>query len=315
MFCPKCGKQVVENSKFCIYCGERVDVPSVDGPPLPSFSGTSGSYRVPGTEGITKPLPTPGPYGDVRVPPDSDSRGDRGKDESSTPVVAIAAEQPKEEFLKNVPPPTNSEAPRGRKSKGGIGVVVVFVVIAVIWAVSSHSPNSTQAPTGTTPTAEEPVVEAAWIDYSSSDGSFAAKFPSTPQFDTSTHESYGISAVFDVYTCDTAGELPMYGIAVYKFPLSQSLLTETEARNLLDGIIAGMATPSGWSSLSSSPLTTRGGFFTTDFVFKGIGDNSGLYMIGRVQVKYNTRCYAAFLMSDTAAPSTRDMFLGSFQPK
>jgi len=209
----------------------------------------------------------------------------------------------------------DSKAPLGRRSKSGIGIVAVLVLIFVIWAISSYSPRPVQTPTSTTPTSDEPVVEAAWIDYSSSDGSFAAKFPSTPQYDTSTHESYGVNAVFDVYTCDTAGNLPQYGIAVYKFPLSQSPLTETEAKNLLDGMVTGMATPSGWSSLSSSPLTSRGGFFTTDFVFKGIGDNSGLYMIGRVQVKYNTRCYAAFLMSDTAAPSTRDMFLGSFQPK
>ena len=25
-YCPKCGKALIENSAFCMYCGERIDI-------------------------------------------------------------------------------------------------------------------------------------------------------------------------------------------------------------------------------------------------------------------------------------------------
>jgi hypothetical protein len=38
MYCPSCGKQVTENSKFCSYCGTRIAAPAapVAAPPAPT---------------------------------------------------------------------------------------------------------------------------------------------------------------------------------------------------------------------------------------------------------------------------------------
>jgi len=295
LFCPKCGKQVTENSKFCIYCGEPIEAPPAENTPVPSFSGTAGNDRIPEAERATNPSP---------------AAGSENAQAGGRPSVSPFSPLSELEFA-----PLEPEAPKGRKFNPRTVVVVVLAVLVVLWAIGSNYEKSVVNQTPTQPAATSGTVEATWIDYASSDGSFTARFPSTPEYESTSTTFAGVATKYDTYTSDPGGDPPWYTIVVYKFQGTATLLSESDAATILGGATGGMTGSGSWSSMSNSPVTTSNGYFTKDFVFKGAGDTSGLYMIGRASMKYSNRLYLALMTSEESNPATWDKFVESFTLK
>jgi len=269
---------------------EPIEAPPAENTPVPSFSGTAGNDRIPEAERATNPSP---------------AAGSENAQAGGRPSVSPFSPLSELEFA-----PLEPEAPKGRKFNPRTVVVVVLAVLVVLWAIGSNYEKSVVNQTPTKPATDSNTIQSTWIDYTPADGSFNARFPATPELKSSTHNSGGMVWTDDSYMYHASGGFPMYIVAVYKYSVAGKLLTEAEAGGLF-----GSMKPEGWSSVSDSPLITNGGFFTKDVLFKGTGDNAGYYMIGRAFAKYSNKWYAAFLMSDTTTPSTRDTFFQSFQPK
>jgi hypothetical protein len=295
VFCPKCGRQVTENSKFCIYCGEPIEDPPAENTHVPSLSGTVGNGRIREAERVTNPSPAAGP-----------ENAQAGEQPSVSPFSPLS----ELEFASPKP-----EAPQGRKFNAWTVVVVVLAVLVVLWAIGSNYERSVVNQTPTEPAASSGTVEATWIDYASSDGSFAARFPSTPEYKSTSTTFAGVAAKYDMYTSNPGGDPPWYTIVVYKFQGTATVLSESDAATILGGAVGGMTGSGSWSSMSNSPVTTSNGYVTKDFTFKGIGDTSGLYMIGRASMKYSNRLYLALMTSEESNPATWGKFVQSFTLK
>jgi hypothetical protein len=246
MFCPKCGKQLKENAKFCVYCGEQVEHAPLEDAPVPEVSNISEGGQIPGGES------------DVNISPAADSHPPESGDEPTSTIVSPSGGP-------EVAPLTVS-TPQNRRNRGWGGVIVAAILCTLFGTlvregVQRIPPLASGAPGGTSNT-DSSAVQSSWIDYTPTDGTFTVRLPSSPEHQTTPTTYLGISLKYETYTAYTGDELPICTVVVYKLPGDASLITETQAQSSLGGMVGGMANTAGWSSLSESEITTADGFFT-----------------------------------------------------
>jgi len=152
--------------------------------------------------------------------------------------------------------------------------------------------------------------QPAWVSYTAPDGAFTASFPAVPKTASETVKVSGLDVKTNKYSCDTDGKPPFYSVTVVTYPWAAATASESEARVLLESMVGGMGSASGWSPVSSTS-GTDGEYYTINLTLKGVDDYTGLYMGGRAWTKSTNQYVLATLTSNTNTPQSLEKFLGS----
>jgi len=108
MFCPKCGKQIIEGAAFCMHCGSAV-VQLQEEAPRPAASEQVNASAQPVAE-------------QLQTPPQ--------------PVWTQPQTPPQPAQPQQNPQPQMEEKPKKKKSVGGI-ILLVFGVLAILGGISN----------------------------------------------------------------------------------------------------------------------------------------------------------------------------------